>query len=436
MNKILLITKREYLTRVRKKSFIIMTILSPVLMTLLFLIPIWLATKTDNDEKRIAIIDQSHKFSHAILETENLKIDFIENKTLDQLQAESKDGSYYAVMKIPVNFKTDTIAIYSYKQPSLEIKSYLVQSIQSEVQKQNLIELNIDLQDLSKSNTPVNVTSRKWTEQGKYEKSYTEVSMGIGFLAAIIIYMFIFIYGAQVMRGVMEEKMSRIVEIIVSSVKPFQLMMGKIFGVALVALTQFSLWGVLTGIFIFIAKLLFLGGKQKEVADVPNSGIISQLTANSEFSDIFTALLNIDFGLLIFCLIFFFIGGYLLYASLFAAIGSAVDNETDTQQFMLPITIPLILSFIMAESIISNPDGAVAFWFSIIPLTSPIVMMVRLAIGVPEVVPYWQLILSMVLLVLAFLGTTWFASKIYRTGILLYGKKITYKELWKWLRYK
>ncbi len=427
MNKIILITKREYLTRVRKKSFIIMTILGPILMGALIIVPTLLALNAGKiDKKRIAIIDNSGQFENIIQETPTIKINFIKNGTIEKIKEKTKNDFYYALLVIPENPEEENITIFSYKQVNIEISQYLRNSIQQEILRRRLIELEINEIDLQKAQQPINVENLLWKEDGNTEKSYTEISMVVGFMLAMLIYMFTFMYGIQVMRGVIEEKTSRIVEIIISSVKPFQLMMGKIIGIAFVALTQFFIWIFFTSLILIFIKPLFLSGNSE----------IAGSAMDAEILNVFTAISNIDWGILIFTFMFYFIGGYLLYASLFASVGAAVDNETDTQQFMLPITIPLILALMMAQTIISNPDGAVAFWFSIIPLTSPIIMMIRIAFGVPEAVPYWQLFLSMFLLVVSFIGTTWVAGKIYRTGILMYGKKVNYKEIWKWLKYK
>jgi len=256
--------------------------------------------------------------------------------------------------------------------------------------------------------------------------------------------MFIFIYGVQVMRGVIEEKTNRILEVIISSVRPFQLMMGKIIGVAMVGLTQFLLWVVLTFALTSVASPLLFGGQSKwdqvkkqmdQVEQVEKgSGVsIEEISGGDEtLEEFFEVLSSINIPQILLSFIFFFLGGYLLYSALFAAVGSAVDSETDTQQFMLPITIPLVLAIIVAQTVITNPDSQIAFWFSMVPFTSPVVMMVRLPFGVPA----WELYLSMALLIIGFLATTWLAARIYRIGVLMYGKKITYKELGKWLFYK
>jgi ABC-2 type transport system permease protein len=270
------------------------------------------------------------------------------------------------------------------------------------------------------------------------------VSMILGLIAGILIYVFIFSFGSQVMRGVIEEKTSRIVEIIVSSVKPFQLMMGKILGIAMVGLTQFVLWILLS--FLIITSFQLLQPEKFSLQDSPqvmldNKGLtpdeveqmkMSEMIASDQGNKILEGIASINFDVIIMLFLFYFIFGYLMYAALFAAIGSAVDNEADTQQFMLPVTAPLIISILMAQMVINNPDGVVAFWLSIIPLTSPVIMMVRIPFGV-----HWtELALSMSLMVAGFLATTWFAAKIYRTGILMYGKKSSYKELAKWLFHK
>jgi len=266
-------------------------------------------------------------------------------------------------------------------------------------------------------------------------------------VASIMIYMFIFMFGSQLMRGVIEEKTNRIVEVIVSSVKPFQLMLGKIIGVALVGLTQFLLWVVFTTILVGAfqqtfpdkfkapaAQQQFVTGQQMQpqaIADETTANLKVE-TGNETANQIFEAIASINFPVMIVSFIFFFIGGYLLYGALFAAIGSAVDNEADTQQFMLPVTVPLILAIVMMQYVINNPEGPLSWWLSMIPFTSPVIMMIRIPFGVP----YWELALSAVLLIAGFLATTWLAAKIYRTGILMYGKKVNYAELWKWIRYK
>ncbi len=439
MNKISLIIQREYLSRVRKKTFIIMTLIGPLLMAALIILPAWLTNLEEDDKKLIAVIDQTGVFSDALEGKEYLQFEFTTDKELDDLKTDFEESDYAAILLIPENVnEQNSPQLYSTNQPSIDTKMYIQKAIEKKIESIRLKELGIDETKLESVVADVDLKTIKWTDTGEEKISSTELSTAIGFIFALLIYMFIFIYGAQVMRGVIEEKTSRVVEIIISSVKPFELMLGKIVGVALVVLTQLSLWILLT-IGIVIATQSYLLPDQIDTEMLSNADLgveeLAQLengNQNEGLANIFKSLENMPVGMLIGSFMFYFLGGYLLYASFFAAIGGAVDNEADTQQFMLPITIPLILAFMMTQSIIESPNGSIALWFSMIPFTSPIVMMVRIPFGVPV----WELIVSMLLLVVTFIASTWFAGKIYRTGILMYGKKITYAELWKWLRYK
>jgi len=415
-----------------------MSILGPILMAALFIIPAFLATMDSDDEKIVAIADYSNYYKNSFKNKENLKFEFVNTDSVEILKLNFTNSKYYALLMLPDSSSANNIQLLSDMQPDINTKMYINSMIEGKLRSQKLVELGIDETKLNSIDVNVDIKTIKIKSDGSEQISSTEVIMGVGFIAALMIYMFIFIYGAQVMRGVIEEKTNRVVEILVSSVKPFQLMMGKIIGIALVALTQFALWIVLTITIVSVAQLAMNGSKMDKneteqmmkASNVPSD--MQNIDTKGDFlSDAMTTLANLPFGLMIFGFIFYFLGGYLLYASLFAAIGSAVDNETDTQQFMLPLTVPLILSFVMAQFIIQNPDGPLAFWFSIIPFTSPIVMLMRIPFGVPA----WELILSMFLLAATFLGTTWLAGKIFRIGILMYGKKVNYKELWKWLRY-
>ena len=277
---------------------------------------------------------------------------------------------------------------------------------------------------LEKAKASVVVSNQIISKDGIGQKSKTELSMAIGFISGLLIYIFIFMYGTMVMRSIIEEKTNRIVEVIISSVKPFKLMMGKIIGVSLIGLTQFLLWICFTSLLFFIVQGYF--DNITEIEATQETEIQSMMLEGLMYLN------NINLVEILFAFLFYFLGGYLMYGSLFAAIGSAVDAEADSQQFILPVTIPLILSFILIQPIMESPDSSLAFWMSIIPLTSPIVMMVRIPFGVAD----WELLLSIVVLIGSFILSTKIAAKIYRTGILMYGKKINYKELWKWLRYK
>jgi ABC-2 type transport system permease protein len=293
--------------------------------------------------------------------------------------------------------------------------------------------------------TNVSVQTKKIDESGAIKGTSTGIAMALAYISAFIMYMLVFIFGAQVMRGVIEEKTSRVVEVIISSVKPVQLMMGKIVGIAFVGLTQFLIWIFLTmGIVTVLKSTILQKTDMTEISQTVPQNLMSgdqQLAVTTqsanmspelaEFSKMFDNAMNQPWGLIIISFIFYFITGYLLYASVFAAIGSAVDNETETQQFMLPVTIPIILALMVAMGTMQNPESSLSFWCSMIPLTSPIVMMARIPFGVP----YWQIAVSMVLMLVTFLGFVWMAAKVYRTGILMYGKKTSWKEIWKWLRY-
>jgi len=445
MNKIKIIITREYLSRVKKKSFIVMTILGPILMASIWVLPVLLAT-ISTDEKTVQVIDETGLFAHRFNDTKTIKFIpiSIDVETAKENLLLSGDYGLLWIPRTELSVPSSGI-FYSLGQASLDVTSHIKSIMKNEVESLKLEASGVDPEILRAIKSNIVLNTIKITKSGAEEKSFTEISMGVGIFSGVLIYMFIFIFGAQVMRGVMEEKTNRIVEVIISSVKPFELMMGKIIGVALVGLTQFMLWVVLTlGIVTVLtatvldpseltkSEQLYTG--QAKVLDADQLKDISEQmqTENSFNVQIIEAISSINYGVMIGAFLFFFLGGYLLYAALFAAIGSAVDNETDSQQFMLPVTIPLILSMVMLGMIINNPSGPVAFWFSIIPLTSPIIMMLRIPFGVP----YWEIALSGGLLILGFLFTTWIAAKIYRTGILMYGKKVNYAELWKWMKYE
>ena len=420
MRKIWLIITREYLVRVRKKSFIVMTIVGPLLMAALLIFPTYLAYESQ-EIRTSAIEEEGFEFSNQLEDTEFLHFSKIPSEEASLLKTNFEESSYYALLYI----EKENFILYSNQQISLSVSNSVKRQLEKIIEHQKLKAAGIDLTILAKAESAVKIVTKIISEDGNTSNSKAETSMGIGFICGILIYMFIFMYGTMVMRGVIEEKTSRIVEVIISSVKPFQLMMGKILGVALVGLTQFVLWILLTFVLATIAEFAFM--------DV--SGMTTEL--NPEQQSIFLSeISNITGGInllqIFISFIFYFLAGYLMYSALFAAVGSAVDSEADTQQFVLPITIPLILSFILIQSIMENPDGPLAFWMSIVPFTSPVIMMVRLPFGVAK----WELALSLGMLIFSFMLTTWLAGKIYRTGILMYGKKAGYKELWKWLTYK
>ncbi len=420
MNKTLLIIKREFLVRVKKKSFIIMTLLAPILMASLIIVPV-LISETDQQKRLIGLYEINTNFSEEIKDSENINFTIFDENQMNDFIKDPLKSNYYAMLKINEN----SFTIFSNQQIGLNVRKSIENQLENISERNNLKNAGINIELIEQAQTDIKIETKIITSDGETESSSTEASIGIGFITGILIYMFIFMYGTMVMRGVIEEKTNRIVEVIISSVKPFQLMIGKIFGVALVGLTQFVMWVLLTILISTVAETLFID--QAEVTGNLNS--VDQSVFLNELSKLTG---GIDLSLIFISFIFYFLFGYLMYSALFAAVGSAVDAEADTQQFMLPITIPLIFSFILIQPIMDNPDGALAFWMSLIPLTSPIIMMARLPFGVEA----WQLTLSMLLLIIGFIFTTFIAGKIYRTGILMYGKKISYKELWKWLTYK
>ena len=420
MNKTLLIIKREFLVRVKKKSFVIMTLLAPILMASLIIVPV-LISEADQQKRLIGLYEINTNFSEEIKDSENIHFTFFDENQMNDFIKDPSKSNYYALLKIDAN----SFTLFSNQQIGLNLRKSIENQLEKISERNNLKSAGIDIKLIEQAQTDIKIKTKIITSDGETESSSTEASIGIGFITGILIYMFIFMYGTMVMRGVIEEKTNRIVEVIISSVKPFQLMIGKIFGVALVGLTQFVLWVLLTILISTIAETLFID--QSEVTN--NLNTVDQSVFLNELSKLTG---GIDLLLIFISFIFYFLFGYLMYSALFAAVGSAVDAEADTQQFMLPITIPLIFSFILIQPIMDNPDGALAFWMSLVPLTSPIIMMARLPFGVET----WQLTLSMLLLIIGFIFTTFIAGKIYRTGILMYGKKISYKELWKWLTYK
>jgi ABC-2 type transport system permease protein len=450
MNKISIIIKREYLTRVRKKSFIIMTVLAPILMAAIIIVPTLVMMNQDQDFKKIAVIEEnSDLFKGVIKNTKTLEFTYLENVKVDDLKNSFEQAGYYGILYIsPELVNTpNAIQLISKQQPPIGLLEHIESSLEKEIERQKLMTYNIEnLDEIMKNvETKVSIQTIKIDDSGQVKETSTGIAMALAYIGGFLMYMLVFLFGAQVMRGVIEEKTSRVVEVIVSSVKPVQLMMGKIIGIALVGLTQFLIWvfltiaiaGVikstvlkkenLTEVTQNVTKSLMTEGQQ-EAGAVQSADVTPQV---AEFSRLFNSAMNQPWGLIIICFIFYFVTGYLLYASIFAAIGSAVDNETETQQFMLPVTIPIILALMVAMGTMQNPESSLSFWCSMIPLTSPVVMVARLPFGVP----YWQIAVSMVIMVVTFIAFVWMAAKIYRTGILMYGKKSSWKEMWKWLRY-
>ncbi len=438
MGKILLIIQREYLTRIRKKSFIVMTILGPVLMAALVILPVYLAESTSSTEK-VAVLDETGWFFQKFHNRGDVHFYYVD-KDLQRAKAEAlAKGDMLLYIPLPELNLPENAELFSVKQPGLFAKSYIKTVMKQVVEDKKLLAKGIDPNVIKSVKAHINLITYKISEEGTEKKSNTGVETGLAVFSGILIYMFVFMYGAQVMRGVMEEKQNRIVEVIISSVKPFQLMMGKIIGVGMVGLTQFLLWVVLTlalvGVFqsgIFSHEVANgVKALTEQTVSSGQTGTMAAPTGNVAMDQISGLLSSINLKVMVSAFIFYFLGGYLLYSSLFAAVGGAIDHDADAQQFMLPISIPLIFSVAMTGVIANQPDGALALWMSMVPFTSPVIMMMRIPFGVP----YWQVGLSAGILLLTFVFTTFLAGKIYRIGILIYGKKVGYADLWKWLRY-
>lgn len=437
MNKIGLIIKREYVTRVRKRSFLILTFLAPIFMAAIYIIPIMLALHSSNEHLRVAVVDESHWFEERFHDTKEHTFVLMPSQPIDSVKELVKSGVFDMALYVPptqLNIPSNAI-VYSIRQVPMEVESYISGVMQKEIEEQKLMAQGVDPEIVSAAKTNVNLQIMRMDEKGNEKETFTKVQFALGIGLAMLVYMFIIFFGGQVMQGVSEEKTNRIIEVIVSSVKPFQLMMGKIIGVSLVALTQFVMWILLTGA-LYLGFSAYMGLSNP---DILSQGTVmaqeitaNDITNNEGVQNILQIVHSIDFGTIICCFLAFFILGYLLYATLYAAVGSLVDNNTDSQQFTLPITVPLIVAIITSFYIVNNPDGNLSVWLSMIPFTSPISMMVRIPFGVP----IWQIVLSIVLLAGTFVLMTWIAAKIYRTGILMHGKKLSYKEIFKWLKYK
>jgi len=435
MDKIGLIISREYLSRVQKKSFVIMTLIGPFLFAAMIFLPTYLAT-TGGDTKSIAIIDESGKFAEAFVSDEETKFEFLD---IDQEAGKElvKNETFDGLLYIPDVDTQDPqgVSFYGSSNPSLSLMKTLRGKIEGEIENIKLKQSGIDREVLANLKVKIDINTINLSSDGEKQSSSIGAS-AIGYISSFMIYIFIFVYGAQCMRGVIEEKTSRIIEVVISSVRPFQLMMGKVVGIAGVGLTQFLLWiilsfGVVAGLgAVFGSPSTDMKTQQKEQLEsmnVPQDETMDEIEQDV-MSKATKALESIDIPLVVVSFLFFFLSGYLLYGALFAAIGSAVDSDADAQQFMLPVTIPLIISIISLSAILNDPNGTLAFWLSMIPFTAPVVMMMRVPFGVPG----WELILSMVLMIAGFVFTIWVASRIYRIGILMHGTKVDYKTLAKW----
>ena len=448
MNKILIIINREFTTRVRKKTFLVVTIFVPILFALFYAFLMWMLLRDDSQERTIAVINES------TLETPLQKINNTSFTYVDQDVPEAdyidflKKNDYYAITRVPANVMNHAeIPVFSTSQVPMELKNEIASQLRQKIETVKRAEVIAKTQmpdletELDATKTPVLVRTLLVTDTGDAKESSSEITSIIGLVAGLIIYFFIFMYASQVMKGVIEEKTNRIIEVLVSSVKPFQFLLGKIIGVAAVGLVQFLIWVVFGLVLILVMQTFFLPGIDLEalrnagnlaggLPDIAGTGNLSA----EKMQIIQKVAMTIDPIFIIKFLasfLFYFIGGYLLYASLFAAIGAAVDNETDSQQFLTPLSIILVIGLYIGFAAMKSPESPMVFWSSLIPFTSPIVMLVRIPFGVPT----WEILTSMALLIVSFIFFTWLSGKIYRIGILMYGKKVTWKELYKWLKY-
>jgi ABC-2 type transport system permease protein len=431
MNKIWLIAKREFLNRVQKKSFLIATILIPLIFPTIIGLLVYVTKEQDKNAKKETIIyfDESGTFL-----PDSGRFLYVKLNSKSEAEKIFKESDAFGLLTIP-DFKLSepvTIRLITKVSTSIDDESSIKSVFENRIKDLKMQSLHIDQKFLDDLRANVHMDTKV---DGQEESSSSLVLSGIGTVCGILMYMFIFIYGAQIMQGVIEEKMSKVVEVIISSVKPFQLMMGKILGLAAVGLTQFLIWIILMSSLTSIV-LVYLGmdlPQQQAMQQMSHEMAAQQQAMGSELTSMISTFTSLPLGYILFCFLFYFIGGYLLYGALFAAVGSSVDSPAEAQQFMFPITIPMLISYAsLFMVVLKSPHSPVSFWLSIIPFTSPIAMMGRVAFHVPA----WELVLSMVLLIGGFVLTTWVAGRIYRVGILMHGTKVNYKVLAKWFMMK
>lgn len=437
MNHLPLIIKREYLNKVKNKSFIIMTFVSPLIMIALVVVVAYLSQMNNDKKRSISVLDETGLVSDIFENTAHTTYTLLTDTSLEVakelVKAKEEFGLLYIEKNGDDNAMVKTIKFYSDESPSLSIISSLESKIEEKLSDVKLQQYGVDIEKIQASKLTVNIAQETFTGK-KTSKIDSYLKLAFGGAAGYLLFMFIIIYGNMIMRSVIEEKTSRIIEVIISSVKPIQLMMGKIIGTSLAGVTQFMIWVILGGVLMTVISLIF--GVNITDMQTPQQEMMQQVMSTpgmeNEMQLAIQSFLNLPVANLVVAFMFFFIGGYLLYSSLYAAIGAAVDNETDTQQFMMPIIMPLVLAvYVGVFTVIEDPHGTVSTVFSFIPFTSPVVMLMRIPFGVP----IWQQVVSLLLLVGTFVFTVWFAAKIYRVGILMYGKKPSYKELYKWLKY-
>lgn len=438
MNKTWIIAQREFLTRVKKKTFLLSTILLPLLIFGFYGLMIYFSVA--GDSYKIAIVDKAHVFGDSIEKKEgDIQFKLLrEDSSSVRKRVENKE--YDGYLFVPENFNAlgnDSLQLRTANTVGLVNRSNIEKKINSALKEARFVKLDIPKSRLDSLQRSTEISFVPLSGKSEGSESKTELSSVVGYITGFLIYIVLFVYGTMVMRGVMEEKVSRIAEVIVSSARPYQLMMGKIIGIGAVGLVQFLIWAILI-IGLQFAMALISPDLASHASSTPMPGAgaaqaVQAAQSSGAAAGITKALASVNLPLIIGCFIFYFLGGYLLYSSLFASVGSAVNEDPqDAQSLMLPITMPIIFAIVIMTKAVNNPNSGIAVFGSLFPLTSPVVMMARIAHGVPDGVPLWQLLLSGLLLIAGFLGTTWMAAKIYRTGILLYGKKVTWKEMWKW----
>lgn len=436
MNHFFLVLKREYLVKVRNKSFILMTFLSPLIFLALFSLVAYLSQLNNSNVKTIAVLDESTNFENEFQNDMYTDYQHLENVTLVDAKKLVNEGDIYGLLYIPdqpLEKISDKVQFFSKESPSIPVIDGLTRKIEKKLFNLNLKERGVDSEMIEALKPHVDILLEDFTGE-KTSKLGNILKLIFGGAAGYLLMMFIIIYGNMIMRSVIEEKTNRIIEIIISSVKPIQLMLGKIIGTSLAGITQFLIWTIVGFVLMTVVSIIF-GIDMIGMRVEQNEALINAATDGKMEEMVTTGMIEffkLPLGTLIVSFIVYFMGGFLLYSSLYAAIGAAVDNETDTQQFMFPIIVPLMLAmYVGVFTVIDDPHGTVSTVFSFIPFTSPIVMLMRIPFGVP----WWQILLSIAILYATFVVTVWFASKIYRVGILMYGKKPTYKELYKWLKY-
>ena len=441
MEKIWLIMQREFLNRVQKKSFLLTTILVPLIFPAIIGVLVYIMVKEAESAKpdTVQVVDESHKFTFENSKRFNF---VVVSLPLDAAKKAYQETDGFALLYIPefeLN-KPEGFQIYTKENPSIEKLGDLERIIENQIHDLKLVAVNIDKEVLKTLRTNINLEQFSISETGEEKSSNSGILYGAGFILGIMIYIFVLVYGIQIMQGVIDEKTSKIVEVIVSSVKPFQLMMGKIIGIASVGLLQFTIWILLifvlsSGVFAYFGMKMPQQQMMEQVTQQMDNPEVQEAmeSQNSKIMGFFTEMNQLPFAKIAAVFVFYFLGGYLLYGALFAAVGSAVDSIQDSQQFQFPITLPLLIGYMgLFFFVLRDPHGQVSFWLSIIPFTSPVAMVGRIAFDVP----LWELALSMALLVCGFLFTTWIAGRIYRVGILMTGTKVNYKVLAKWFLMK